>query len=361
MNVCIANTEDKKRWDSFVDSNYGSFFHYFNWKEIFEINGWDFIPLMIENEKSEILAILPLWIINKNFCNTIKSLPEGSSGGIVYKKELPEEKKKEILHSFIHFIDETYSKTCGRFILKENLMTPDIISADPSTILIEHGFHNQFNNTTTVPCTFILKLKQPFETAIWQEMWGRKIRQNIKRVQKRGVKVKEDIHFECQDVFLEMMHDLYIRLGSTPRSDEEIIKRLTTFDKKTRLFVAFLDEKPISALLCYYTPSTVYFSKMPHTEIARKYQVNLLLFYEVIKDACQKGYASVEFGVTFHEYQARWKGHFKGTRLPIRQYQKTYSKCRCSLDKILEAVSRSFHNRSYRGSNKKRHTKKYSK
>ena len=30
MNVCIADGEDKKRWDSFVDSNYGSFFHYFN-------------------------------------------------------------------------------------------------------------------------------------------------------------------------------------------------------------------------------------------------------------------------------------------------------------------------------------------
>ena len=126
-----------------------------------------------------------------------------------------------------------------------------------------------------------------------------------------------------------MMHYHYTRLQSPPLSETELKNRLHVFKEKTRLFVALHQKTPIAFLLCYYTPTTVYFSKLPHNFQARKYQTNSLLCYHGIKHACEQHYRFVEFGITFNDAQARWKSKFKGIQIPINQYQKRFSKTHC--------------------------------
>ena len=53
----------------------------------------------------------------------------------------------------------------------------------------------------------------------------------------------------------------YKRQGVTMLSKNEIVKRYTNFKNKSKVFVAYHDEKPIASVLLYYTPSTCYFSK----------------------------------------------------------------------------------------------------
>ena len=93
-----------------------------------------------------------------------------------------------------------------------------------------------------------------------------------------------------------------------------------------QIILAFLDEKPIASILCYYTPSICYISKAPYYDLARKNNATSLLFCEAIRDACRRGYKLFEFGTTNTTSIALWKGHFKAIKIPMRIYEKRYSK-----------------------------------
>ena len=60
MIVREATLEDKLARDSFVDSEDGGFFHYFDWKHVYEARGDQFIPLLIETAPSRLVCILPV-------------------------------------------------------------------------------------------------------------------------------------------------------------------------------------------------------------------------------------------------------------------------------------------------------------
>ena len=73
MRVREASADDKPAWDSFVDSEEGSFFHYFDWKQVYEAQGEEYIPLLVETAPSATVGILPfvrkkrlLYKLNRN-------------------------------------------------------------------------------------------------------------------------------------------------------------------------------------------------------------------------------------------------------------------------------------------------------
>lgn len=345
MIVREATLEDKEKWDSFVDNESGSFFHYFDWKYIYEIGGLQYIPLILENKASQIIGILPI-VKEKSFLySTLRSLPEGASGGFVLKNDLTDKEGSKALTMFLKYIDVNYSKGCSTFILKENLSLRGASKNEPTKTLVDNGFHLKDNSTAQLPCTYILELKQPFEDNIWKELWGRKNRKRIREAKKRGVSVIEDKNLQYMDDFINMLSDTFKQLGSIPLQREEVIKRLTTFKNKTKVFVAFLNGKPIASTLCYYTPSTVYWSKMPSYNLARKNNVNRLLLCEAIRDACKNGYQYFEFGTTGTPSLAAWKEHFKGIKVPMRIYEKRYSTLRTIIEKVPLLVKYAWNNK----------------
>jgi lipid II:glycine glycyltransferase (peptidoglycan interpeptide bridge formation enzyme) len=208
-----------------------------------------------------------------------------------------------------------------------------------SNVFKNHDFLVIPPNTKGHPSTFILKLKQPFEEEIWKKLWNGNLRNNIRKAKKNNVTILEDTSYQYEKEFIDMMHYHYQRFQTPLLKNEELKKRLHIFKNKTLLYVALHHNTPIAFLLCYYTPSTIYFSKLPHTYDARKYQTNALLCYHAIKQACEKGYQYIEFGITFNEYQARWKHKFKGKKIPLKQHQKQYSKIHCLCFDILDQLS----------------------
>ena len=354
MHVRQAVLSDKEKWDSFVDMESGSFFHYFDWKGIYESSGRQYIPLLLENKSSEIIGILPIVKKKSNLYSSVVSLSEGSFGGFVLKKDLTNSEKNKAIILFMNYVDKNISSGCSTFTLKENLLLIDKNRTEPTEILIQNGFRYKFDGNTQLPCTYILELKQPFESYIWDELWDHRLKNKIRKSQKMGVYVKEDKNLQYTDDFFNMLCSTNIRLGSDPFSKDEVVKRLTNFQNKTKLFVAFLHDKPIASLLCYYQSSICYLSKLPSYEKAREYDANTILAYEAIRNACENGYRYCEFGRSDTFAQTRWKEQFKGIKIPLRIYEKRYSIIRVFFEKVPPQVKWALSHKRYVWNNRRR-------
>ena len=102
--------------------------------------------------------------------------------------------------------------------------------------------------------------------------------------------------------------------------------------------MALLNEKPISFIVCNYTPTTCYASKMGYYISARKNHANNLIMCEAIKNACENGYQFFEFGLTFTSSHEAWKNQFMAKKVPLRIYEKRYSIIRTFSEKVIPRI-----------------------
>jgi lipid II:glycine glycyltransferase (peptidoglycan interpeptide bridge formation enzyme) len=354
MNVHTAVVNDKDKWNLFIDTEGGSFFHYFDWKYIYESRGLQYIPLVLENDKLEIIGIFPLVKNKSKFYSSIKSLPDGAFGGFVLKKDLSNSEKNNAISYFFDYIDKNISTDCSNFTLRENFPLDNKDLIKPTEILINKGFEFKYNYQTQLPCTYILELKKPFEINIWDELWDHRLKNKIRKSQKKGVYVIEDKNQKYLNDFFNMFTITNKRLGAPTLSEEEFLKKVTLFKNKTKIFIALLNEEPLAALLCYYQSSTCFLSKLPSYEKARGFDANTLLASEAIRNACNNGYRYCDFGVTDFSAQTRWKEQFKGTKIPLKIYEKRYSSVRYDIEKIFSYYRWFWNNKQsfYRDPNK---------
>ena len=345
MIVREATLKDKLAWDSFVDDEDGGFFHYFDWKHVYEARGDQFIPLLIETAPSRIVGILPVVKERKLFYSILRSLPEGASGGCLLERGLSDEARSEATSALLEYLDANYSRGCSTFILHENLTLVGKQSEDPTPALVNRGFRFRFDKSTCLPCTHVLELKQPFEENIWKK-WSPNFKRALKKLVNDGIVVVQDPELKYSEVFTNMLIENCRRHRSKPPERDEIMVRLDVFRDRSKLFVALRDGRPIVSLLCHYTPSTCYLAKSGSYEKDTD-NANRLCWKEAIEDACNTGYRSVECGITATSSLAFFKDRFKGTRVPIRIYEKSYSIPRTVIQKAPVIVNNAWRDKRY--------------
>jgi hypothetical protein len=81
---------------------------------------------------------------------------------------------------------------------------------------------------------------------------------------------------------------------------------------------------------------------------------NKLCWKAAIEDACNTGRRFVDFGYTQTEGLAFFKERFKGTRVPVRVYEKSYSIPRTIMEKAPVLVNDAWHDKSYIWNNRRR-------
>ncbi|RPJ54003.1 MAG: GNAT family N-acetyltransferase [Methanobacteriota archaeon] len=325
-----ASENDATCWDSFVNDHGGSFFHYFDWREIYALRGFRYIPLMLEDASGSLLGILPLVVEQGKLYTSLVSLPEGASGGIVLRRDLPTEERTPAVKALLAYAAEHYAQACSTFRIKANLAEEH----DGSQVhqgLVESGFSPVFGEDSQLPCTHILTLDQPFEERIWRDLWSQKVRKSIGKIRDLGVEIVHDTTLAYADIFTEMLAHTYQRHGNQPPTRDEVEMRLTRFAGRSDLFIALLGERAVGGLLCYYTPTTCYLSKLPSYADERTGYNNILLEYHGIKHACDAGYRYVEFGITDTMPLLHWKNRFKGTVIPLSVYERKFSSVRACL------------------------------
>lgn len=324
MQVRVADAAERRSWDIFVEAEGGSFFHYFGWKALYEEHGFSYVPLFLDDEHGSTIGIFPFVVREGYLYRTLESLPEGASGGFVLSRSLTPDQRGQAVSAFTEYIDAHYSSNCSVFRLKTNI-TLDAETAERQHRLVRRqGFCPVRQQEAGFPCTHLLPLAQPFEKEIWPK-WAPNIRKRILRAGEPDVHVIVDQRLEYLDDFTSMLAHLFRRHGSVPLGRKEVEMRLRTFEGRTKVFVALLDARPVAAQLCYYTPTTCYLSKMPSYPEAYQRNITMLLYATVIRDACESGYRYVEFGVTDDAGNEAYKAHFRGTKLQLGYYEKSYS------------------------------------
>jgi hypothetical protein len=338
MNVRIASENEKEKWNMFVDREDGSFFQYFDWKYVYEFNTLKhrFIPLIIENDSSEILGIFPLEENLQSLYGSLESLPLGASDGFLIKKDLIESEKNIVIQLFIDYIDAHYSGTHSQISLREHLPSAEQ-SLCPSQILIQNGYSWFNNSSTRLPCTYVLPLEKPFKEKIFKSM-VKNLRNRIRHTRKTGVEVIIDDDFAYIDDFCTMQIESVKKFGHVQRKEtyEQIFK---IFPEKINLFVCLVDSEPITALLTYYTPTTAYGAVGPTSRKAKSYLNNTLPMCASIRNACDTGYKYFDMGITQTSSLASYKEKFGAKRIPLMIYQKKFSPVKITANKTFSGIA----------------------
>ncbi len=338
MEVRIASEKDQEKWNEFVDREGGSFFQYFEWKYIYEFatSKHRFIPLLIEDPSQEILGIFPLEE-NIQWCyGSLSSLPFGASDGFLVKNNVTEQVKTKIIQSFLDFIDTNYAGSHSFIVLREHLSFSEKPSS-PSLLLTENGYIWENNTVTGLPCTHVLKMECPFKEKIWEDKWSKKLRKRIRHAKKIGAEVILDEKFAYADDFYAMQVESLKKFGRTERKEiyEQIIK---IFKNKIRLFVCLQDKKPLSAALCYYTPTVSYLAMAPYYSESEDYLTNTLPICASIRYACEGGFHYYEMGITQTAALAFHKDKFGGEKISLRVYKKKFSNTKMLVNMAFSVV-----------------------
>lgn len=323
MQVREAGLSDKANWDAFVDNEGGSFFHYFDWKYVYESGKLQFIPLIIEDAQSRLTGILPIVKEDKAFCSTLRSCTTGQqeAGGLLLKRSLSGAESNNALAGVLEYVNKKLSKKCSSIRLVESDNSSDETASQP---FITCGYRYIYDGSHQLPSNFILELKRPFEENVWQKLWSSKLRGEINRAERGDVVVIEDRDFSYLDVFISMLTENCLRHGTPQPSRAEIVTRVETFKDKTKLFVALTDGLPSVAGLCHYTPSTCYLSKIGSWAKDTN-NANKLCSKVIIADACDAGYSFADFGYAYDTSLALHKERYRTSRHPVKIYEKVFS------------------------------------
>jgi hypothetical protein len=343
--------EDKPAWDSLVDGEGGSFSLYFDWKYVHEAGGRQFIPLLVETAPSNLIAILPMVRKNHLLYSTLDSGRGGGAQGLLLKRELSDSERSEAITRLFEYVDIHYSRRCSTFRLAEAAAVGKL-SEEPTAALVHSGFRFRYDRTTGLPCSYILRLSQPFEETIWKE-WPKRQKRYMNEVARSGVVVVQDRELKHAEAFVDLASETIRRQVERPPTRDEFMAQLQVFRGKTKLFVALLDEHPIVTLLCHYTRSTCYLARVgsPQKDMNR---ANQLCYKAAIEDACNAGLMFADFGYTDTESLAFFKERFRGTRVPVRVYEKRYSTIRTIIEQAPGFVSKAWHDKSYIWSNRRK-------
>ena len=265
-------TQDKDdSWDFFLQSQNGSnFYQSYDWKGINERN-FDhtcfYLGAVIDDT---LVGVLPLvYVESQLFGRILSSMPFVNFGGICASTDevvdqLLQEANKLAIEQDADYLEirslESVSDTLPTSLNKIS-MTIDLDS-DPEVLW------NAFKS---------------------------KHRTNIRRVYKNNIHVKQGSH-DLLDCFYTLLSKSWKHLG-TPIYKKSYFKDiLNTFPDQIKIFVAYQGNVPIATAFNGYFKDTVEGMWAGALPEQRSAQANYVLYWEMIKDACENGFKHYHLG-----------------------------------------------------------------
>ncbi|MCB0732001.1 MAG: GNAT family N-acetyltransferase [Ignavibacteriae bacterium] len=283
MEIIEYSEEWKEKWDEFViNSSNGTMFHMQKFFD-YHIPGKFKFNHLIFLEKNKIKAVLPGSIIN----GTLFESPIGASYGSIVIGDITFKETMEIVSTLIE-----YAKKNG---LKELMLTaaPMIYETYPNHNLdfamLWQGFNFDLHYISSA-----IKLDKNLDII---ERFRPTIRRNIRKSIKEGITVEIN---ERYDEFYPILIENKSRHNVKPtHSYDDLMKLKKLMPDRLKLFMVYLDDKPIGGSLMFYANKNVAicFYNMLLYDYAQ-YKPIQRVMYEVVKDATENGYNYVDIGVS---------------------------------------------------------------
>ncbi|RJP20672.1 MAG: FemAB family PEP-CTERM system-associated protein [Candidatus Abyssobacteria bacterium SURF_5] len=266
----LCDDEQKEEWDLFVDqSESGSVFHRYAWKHVFEKSYANTCLYLIARAERAVVGVLPL-ISKKSllFGNFFVSLPYFDHAGICADGQ---EARKSLLLCAIEFGRRANARYIEFRYAREEMLLPSKQSK----------------------ASLVLQLPDDPDR-LWHTLKA-KVRNQIRKAGKAGLSVvsgEQDLIDDFFSVYARNMRDL----GSPSHCRSFFQNICEYFPEAVRVFCVRLNHKPVAA---GFTIASGDVLCIPWASSLRQYNAmcpNMLLYWAVLSYACERGFASFNFG-----------------------------------------------------------------
>ncbi|MCU7943334.1 MAG: FemAB family PEP-CTERM system-associated protein [Candidatus Thiodiazotropha sp. (ex Cardiolucina cf. quadrata)] len=271
VKIYNTNEENSNKWNGYLKTNdQACLYQLFEWQII--NNGYfnHSVYNIVAEINNQIVGVLPLVSLKSViFGHILCSMPFVNYGSSCANST-------EIDKKLMEYACELTNKIGAKYL--------EVRSQKPSVINMKES-KNKISLT--------IKLVDDYDT-LWNGFKS-KHRTNIRRVYKNGITVKKGGD-ELLKPFYEILSKSWRDLG-TPIYSIKYFKKITQYFKSDyTIFIAYKDGTPVAAAFNGYYKDIVEGMWLGLDNQYRQYQPSYVLYWEMIKDACERGYKTYHLG-----------------------------------------------------------------
>lgn len=271
MRVVLAQHEDLKEWDDYVDTHPdGCVFQTSAWQQVVHLTYSHQPFYLMAKRDSKICGVLPLFLIDSRlFGRVLATCPYASSGSILSSGET---EMRALVDKAMDLARE---------------LRVDYVELKSRSLTEHEGLqrHTDYVN-------HYLLLGDP--EVVWQSRLKKKTRTAVRRAEKSGLTIEKGHHL--LDAFYQMMALNMRRLGTPVHSKAFYQKILQSFGHRAEIWaVAYQDLLVSAVLFLRYRQEIVGLSRCSRDEYYHL-RPNNFLYWDVLKQACLAGAGRYDFG-----------------------------------------------------------------
>ncbi len=269
--VSECGDDDRQKWDSFVREEMGgSVFHLYDWKNVFRDAYGNTCIFLRAEEKQETVGTLPL-VFKKSriFGRFLVSLPYFDCAGFCADRD-------DVREALLQHAAQYARRLGARYIefRHDSERVPELPSRQSKVVMV-------------------LGLP-PDPEELWASLKA-KVRNQIRKATKEGLSVvsgREELLDDFFDVYARNMRDL-----GSPSHRESFFRYICAyFPNDVRIFCVGFGEKTLAA---GFTIASEGMLHIPWASALREHNQkcpNMLLYWSILKHACESGFARFNFG-----------------------------------------------------------------
>ena len=291
------NKDEEKKWDAFVRAHsYGDYTALTSYGKVLSRVYGSSQKFFVYEKGGEWQSILPI-VFNKDFFGRKRLV---SYTGVLIHQLTTKEEQKEIA-SLWHEHLVSLAKKDKSF---------------SSGILYQRDYPEKFREFSHINQEVaVLPLKSNWEEI--ENKFERQVMKAIRKAHEQNVVVKRI--FDKQSV-LSMFYPLYAkwshkRHGSPAHGAPYFEALCDELSQEIVLYMAFMDKRPVAALLGFDTGMRLYAAFNPSNMSSHHNRANDILHHTMIKDAHARGVKLFDFGPVRYAGQERYKEKWGTTRI----------------------------------------------
>ncbi|MGE5329818.1 MAG: peptidoglycan bridge formation glycyltransferase FemA/FemB family protein [Deltaproteobacteria bacterium] len=259
---------------------------------------------MALDEDDKVLGILPSFLKdNGNFGAVLNSLPfYGSNGGVI-EYEGNELVKEQLINAF-------YALAEGKNCVSATIITSPF---EENINFYDEKVCFTFKDNRVGQLTKLPTYTEEIENDLFN-IYHYKTRNTIRKAKKEKVRVSSDYSDDILRFLMSVHSNNMLKIGGIekPKNFFELISQVFYGEKDFKIYTAYLENKPIAALLVFYFNKTVeYYTPVIEEDYRNKQGLSLCIF-EAMKDAIGRGYEWWNWGGTWtsqngvYDFKKRW-------------------------------------------------------
>jgi CelD/BcsL family acetyltransferase involved in cellulose biosynthesis len=283
----LRNEADPARWQELLDRSRGAtVFHTLEWASVLKETFRDLTVryILVEDKQGGYVAGMPFAKSTTLIFTSYLSMPFGTYGGPVAVQG-----SEDDVFPFI----STALQGVTRGLLPFSFSC--VLYGTP--VQLERAVHNAFPRGRKVKAsTHLINLDAGFQK-LWDDAFDKETRTCARKAERSGVKVEEDT---TQDG-AALLHSLYLKQvaewgAGTAYPRRLLSKAAELMGDKAKIWVGRLNGEPVCAVLVLYFRDTLMAWLSGQSEEGRKVRASHLVYSEILRHACDKGYSIFNFG-----------------------------------------------------------------